>query len=187
MEAEFEHRSQRSKRVIVLAGLTVLLAGICLIQVRALASAQDTYQTQLAQLATMHSDAAAILTLRSKPRSAMMQTRASQDVLAQVEQALKAADIDRAAWRDSIPQLPRRVAGTDYKEVVTRLYFEKLSLQQLAGFSHHLRQIDRTLTLSTVNLSGKTYATPEYDVDVGVSYRVFAPRADGIGQPRSSP
>ncbi len=175
MEANREQQSQASKRAIVLAGLAALTAGLCVLQVRTLASAQDTYQTQVTELATMRADAGAILTLRNKPRSAAMQTRPNQDVLAQVENALKTSAIDRSSWRDSIPQLPRRVAGTDYKEVTTRLYFEKLSLQQLAAFAQNLRQIDGTLTLSMINLSGRTYATPEYDVDVGVSYRVYAP------------
>lgn len=58
---------------------------------------------------------------------------------------------------------------------MTRLYFENVSLRELAAFAQHLETGDRTLAVSTVNITNRRTDTPGYDVDIAVSCLVFAP------------
>lgn len=167
------------QRLILLAGL-LALAGLALwFQSRALASTRDTHATALRRLDQMRTDAQRIKTLRQTPKSAASRTRANEELLAQVERSLAAADIDRTHWHDSIPQPPIRLPNSDYKRLTTHLYFESVTLRQLATFGHNLQARDPTLHISALNLTNRHPDNPTYDADLAVSYLVYAPRAPG--------
>lgn len=53
---------------------------------------------------------------------------------------------------------------------------EGASLRELAAFIHHLQANDPTLRASAINLTNRKSDTPDYDVDLAVSYLVYAPR-----------
>lgn len=72
--------------------------------------------------------------------------------------------------------MPMRVAETDYRRMTTRIFLERITLQQLAAMSCHLREGDATLTLSEVSLTARGTTDASFDADVAISYLIYAPR-----------
>ncbi len=68
------------------------------------------------------------------------------------------------------------VGGLHYKKLTTRLYFQAITPQQLAAFSHHLESTDPTLRVSALNLTNRQLGSPHYDIDLAVSYLVYVPQ-----------
>ena len=166
---------QRSRRYILLAACFIVLFLAAWLQHRALASLADTHQVATQRLASMRSDAARILALKQAPRSAASRTRASEDLLAQIERSLGAAGIDRGCWHDSIPQPPTRIPQTDYKQFTTRIYLQSIALRDMAAFILHLQTADPTLRVSAIDLTNRDADGPNYDADLAVSYLVYSP------------
>lgn len=166
----------RMRRTILFGGMLIAACLLGWLQWRAYGSTQDTYAAALRQLNQMRTDAGRIKAQRHSPQAAVSRTRPNEELLGQVEQALSAAGIDRGKWHDSIPQPLVRLPKSDYKRLATRLYFEAVTLKRLAAFAHHLRLEDPTLRVSAVNLINRNTESPEFDVDLAVSYLVFAPR-----------
>ncbi len=161
--------------------LTLFAAGlalVCLIgflQWRSLRSMEDTLGVATAKLEQMRTDAAKIAQLSAAPRLAAGRTRPNDEFLAQIENALSTARIDRSHWQDSNPQPPRRLANSDYKLHATNVYLEDVGLQKLAVFVHALTELDATLTVTAINLTNRGAEKPGYDVDLSVAYRVYTP------------
>lgn len=180
-DATAEKQTSPKQRTTMLVGLLAVAGMFGWLQWRVLASTRDTYATALGQLNQMRTDARRIETLRETPRAAVGRSRANEELLAQVEQSLAAAGMDRTKWHDSIPQPPVRLSNSDYKRLSTRLYFEDVTLKELAAFAYDLQSSDPTLRVSAVNLTNRHPDSPEFDVDVAISYRVFAPQVGGRG------
>lgn len=175
LEGAREH-DPRSRRLLTLGGLVAVAALLAGLQWRALGSVEDTYQVAIAQLDQMREDIQVIRGLRQAPVTASSRARTNQELLAQVEQALSATGIDRAAWLDSVPQPPAQLPQSDYKRMTTRLYFEHLGLRQLTVFALELQRRDPTLMISAVNLSSREPESAAFDIELAVTYRVFAPQ-----------
>jgi len=60
--------------------------------------------------------------------------------------------------------------------VITRLYFENLGIRQVAALAHELERQDPTLSVAAVSLANRRPDTSEFDVELGVAYRVFSPQ-----------
>lgn len=163
-----------TRRIMLLGGFVVVTALLALLQWRVLASVEDTYHVAVTELDQMRTDVEAICSLRQAPVTASARQRTNQELLAQVERALAAAGIDRASWLDSVPQPPVRVPGSDYKRFITRLYFENLSLQQLAVFALELERRDPTLEVSGFNVTNRRSDAPGFDLELSVAYLVYA-------------
>jgi hypothetical protein len=159
----------------VLVGLVALAGLLCWQQHRALRSARDTYQASLDQLSQMRSDATRLLALRDAPQAAVSRTRPNADLLAQVETALSQAHIDSAHWHDSVPLPVQRRSGTDYLRHTTRLYFESITLRQLATFAHHLQSADSALSITDIQLANRNPDDLAFDIQLNIAYEVFAP------------
>ncbi|MGB2987495.1 MAG: hypothetical protein WBE26_16650 [Phycisphaerae bacterium] len=85
------------------------------------------------------------------------------------------AGIDRSHRHDSIPQPPVRLPKSDHKRLTTRLYFEAVTLKQLAASANHLETSDLIFRVSAVNLTNRDPATTSYGADLAVSYFVYTP------------
>jgi len=167
----------QSKRVDVLAfGILVLAGVVCWWQYRALTSIRDVHDTAHRQVGQMRSDAAGIRRLRNAPRSAVSRTRENEELIAQVEQAITAANIDRSRWQETIPMPAQRIDNGDYKRQTTRISLRDIELRQLATFAHALETRDPTLRVSGVNVSNRSPESPFYDVELTVSYLVYGPK-----------
>ena len=164
------------QRAVLLAGVLVIACMVCWLQWRALASAKDTYRVAVQQLTQIRTDAARIQALQRVPKTATSRERTNDEPLAQVQRSLTAAGIDRSQWHDSIPQPPRRLPQSEYTTHATRLYLEGVRLREFAAFIHHLHVDDPTLRASAINLTNRKSDMPDYDVDLAVSYLVYAPQ-----------
>ena len=140
-----------------------------------IASVRDTRDTGVRQLEQMRLDAKRIAALRQAPHAAAIRTHPNEELLGQLERALAAA-IDRSRWHNSIPQPPIRLPNSDYKKLTTRLYLETVTLKQLATFDHNLQSNDPALHVSAINLTKRHPDTPHFDLDLAVSYLVYAPQ-----------
>ena len=96
----------------------------------------------------------------------------SRGAVGQVERALGNAGIANDRWAQSVPQPPRRLPQSDYRQHATRFYFESVTLRQLAAFAHNLRTDDPTLHVSSLNLTNRQPETQHFDVEVSLSYLV---------------
>lgn len=161
----------------MLITLLVVMIGLCWLQYRGLSSLRSTYATCLAETAQMQADAAKIASLQQAPRAATGRTRANEVLLAAVENALDSSGIDRAKWQDSVPQAPVRPAQSDYRKHSTRLYLEDVDLKELAGFVRSIQTSDPTLRLSSLHLVNRVRDSGDYDIDLALSYLVYAPQA----------
>ena len=106
----------------------------------------------------MRADVLSIQRLQVAPRAAASRTRPNEELLDQVQQSISSAGIDRTQWHDSIPQPGVRVSGSDYKRLTTRLYFDSITLRQLAAFAYHLQANDPTLLVSAFNPTNRLVA-----------------------------
>jgi len=176
MAVELPMTKHSSKQqTTLMAGTFVLILMLVWFQWRVLASTNDTWSQGLTQLTSMRGDAERIAVLRQTPQTVAGQTRTSQELLGQVENALSAAGIDRSLWNDSVPEPIVRLPQSDYRRVGTRLYLTSLTLQQLAAFVHTLESGDATLHVSALNLTNRDQESPAFDVDLVVSYLVYSP------------
>ena len=173
------HTTASRHRSVLLSGLLIAACLFCWLERRALSSVRDTFATATHQLDQMRADVLSIQRLQEAPRAATSRTRPNEELLDQVQQALSSADIDRTKWHDSIPQPGVRVPGSDYKRLTTRLYFDSVTLRQLAAFVHHLQANDPTLRIAGLNLTSPHSDRPDFDVEVAVSYLVYAPTIGG--------
>ena len=164
------------QQVIILAGTLIVACLVGGLQWRSLRSARDTLTVARGQLTRMRADVAAIMTLRDRPRSAVGRTRPHETLLAQVEQALSASQIDRSHWRDSIPQPPVRLPKSDFRRMTTSLELESITMRQIATFAHELKTNDPTLGVTGLRLTNRHEDRPEFDVEVDISYLVYAPQ-----------
>ena len=165
-------------RVLVLAAVVGIAGLWCWLEWRSLESARASVAGGLVQLSRMQADADEIIALRRKPVAAASRSRPNEELLAQVEKSLGAAEIDHGKWRDSIPQPVSRKPGSDYRRHTTRIILSEVTLKQLAAFAYSFTSDDPTLHASATTISNHQEDSDRFDVDLAVSYLVFAPRAD---------
>ncbi|MBN1513449.1 MAG: hypothetical protein JXB13_15645, partial [Phycisphaerae bacterium] len=142
---------------------------------------------QAAALAQMKADAQRIAFLQEAPRRAADRLKPNDELLAEVDAALEAAQVSRDHWNDSVPQPPERLAGADYTRWTVRLYLEDVPMQAFTRFVHALLGADPTLYLASLriqparrNAGGNADAT--WNVEMAVAYDVYAPAEKGEGR-----
>jgi hypothetical protein len=162
-------------RLLVLAAFVAIAGLWCWLEWRALGSARAGAADGLVQLGAMQVDADAIIALRRRPVAAASRSRPNEELLAQVERSLGAAGIDHHQWQDSIPQPVTRKPGSDYRRHSTRIILSEVTLKQLATFVRNITAADPTLHASAITISNRKEEFEYFDVDIAVSYRVFAP------------
>lgn len=162
-------------RRAVIGVACLMTAALALIEGRMYVSSARSYEQSLRQFARMRSDAERIMALRQVPHAAVGRARPNEEFLAEVEEALTHAHVDRSRWQDSIPQPLARVAGTDYVRQSTRLYFRDLPLQPLASFVWHLQRTDPALEIESVNLTQRSLQSKTFDVELSVACLIYAP------------
>ncbi len=167
-------RTPRQTTMLLAAALAVACL-LCWFQWRSWSSQRSAIDSRVAQLDRMRADVTAIESLRDAPQAAASRSRPNEELLAQVEKSLSATGIGKNHWHDSIPQPVVRLPKSDYKKFATRLYFETITLRQLATFAHHLETADPTLGVSALNITNRKPDAPDYDIDLTISYLVYEP------------
>jgi len=157
-----------------------MAALVCGLQRRSLRSAGSTYQARALALTRMQIDARRIGSLRDRPQRATDRQRPNDELLAQVEHALKGAGVPVQLWQDSIPQPAQRLPQSPYQRYGTRLYFEDVTIEQVVRFACALLAADPSLAVSSLHLVAPVQADlATWNADLTVSYLVYAPSGTG--------
>lgn len=168
---------------LVLAIAAAVLTGLlALQQFCRLRSAADTLAVQRAQRDRQQQDAGRILALRDAPQRATDRRTPHDQLVERIDQALRRAGIAGERLRSVWPEPARRLADSDYKELVTRLSIEDATCQQVVAFGYHLMRADSSLQVTGLRLLNRKPAGPAWDAEIDVSYLLFAP-AKGPARP----
>lgn len=159
--------------------------GVLGYQYRALRASEMSLANRTASISRMRADASMIATLQSGPQRAVDREKPNDELLAQIEAALHEAGVPRKLWQDSIPQPPQREKDSDYIRLATRLVFERISLQQVAGFANQLLFADPTIRVSSVRLHADSRkpavssGVARWNVELVTAYLVYEPQDAG--------
>jgi hypothetical protein len=168
------------RKLLLLLGLPTSLATWAWLEARAADSAESSHSALVRQVEQMSEDASVIEALARAPKRASERERANDELVAQIRDALGAAGIAMDRWITHDPVPVKRAPDAKYKELSVRLVLEAVSLRQFVEFAFHLTERDRTLRLPHVRLSSpQGIERGLWNVDVNVSYLVYAPPGDG--------
>ncbi len=171
-------RPRRTPRTALLVAVAVcsLIGLAAWLHWRSANSARDTHEVQSAALIRMRQDMRRIVALRDTPQQATDRERPNEELLAQIEAAMKTAGVPASCWQDSIPQPVQRLPQSPYQRFSTRLYFEDVTLEQTLHFAHAILAADASLAVSALRLSAPARdETMVWNVDLAVSYLVYSP------------
>ena len=153
-----------------------LIGGLTALEWRALASAHDTLTTKTARLTETQRNIHRINQLQNAPRRATERRLPHEALVATLEKARTRANIDASTLTAVWPEPPRRLAQSDYLYLATRLSFEKITLEQIAAFTHHLTSLDASLTITSFRLLSQQHPKDRWDVELVVAYLIYNPR-----------
>lgn len=169
----------RRRILLTAAGLAALGAWAWL-EARGASSAESSQLALVRQVEQMSQDATQIAKLRIAPRLAAERERPNDELMAQIQGALTAAEVRLDHWLGHDPAPAVRVPKTPYKQLAVRLTLADLTLRQLVQFAFHLTRADATLSVPYLRLTApKDAGKGTWDVDLKVSYLIYAPYADG--------
>ena len=122
----------------------------------------------------MQADARRIRALSTAPKRAAERRRANEELLAQIETALRRAGLPLDRWQDSVPQPAQQLANTQYRKLTTRLYFQNVRLEEVVAFAHHLVAADASLSISSIRLTAPGQpGNTDWHVDLSVTYLIY--------------
>ncbi len=164
-------------RLAIAVGLAALCGLVCWLEWRSLASASDSLAVKRTRLAAVRTDIDRILSLQHAPRQATDRRMPHDALIAMIDQSLRPAGLDPRTLTSVWPESPRRRGASDYLQLTTRLNFEKVTLEQITRFAHHLDATDASLHLTSVRILSQQHAAKLWDVELAVAYRIYAPRS----------
>jgi hypothetical protein len=175
-DGDVSRQSGRSVRrqTLLLATACATLGSLCLVlwnSTRALAGELETRQMRAQELMA---DVRAVTTLRRHPQQASETELLRSDLLERVSQAMKHAQLSAETLVSTLPQPPRTRPGSEHAEVVNRLMFENVSLEQLVRFCHELTSANSELHVAAVQLCAGNDRN-SWNADVSVSYWILGP------------
>lgn len=169
--------AQLRLRLLIAVAACTLLATVCWLGRRSLAALTERVEIQSEALAQMNTDAMRIRALATTPKRATDHNRANEELLGEIEKALGHAGIPLDRWQDSVPQPPQDLPNSPYKKLNTRLYFEDVSLEDIAAFAHRLVEVDPSLEVSSVRINAPRLAQAGWNVELAVSYLIVDERS----------
>lgn len=175
-----ESAASSRTRLLVLVAFCCVLGMVCWLQWRTLRAERTRFTASAAALARMQDDAGRIRALRRTPQRAAERERPNEELLAQIEAARKKAGLEQEVWRDSVPLAPLRLAHSSYQRHTTRIFLEKITLQQLMRLAHEILAADASLSITGLHLTAPAGAEgPGWNADLAVSYLVYSPGVKG--------
>ena len=155
-----------------------LIAGLaCWLGQRSLTSAKEELADSIGRTQQMQADAVQIETLRIAPRLATERVRPNDELIAQVEAAMGAANLPPKHWVANDPAPAVRIPRSPYQQMTVRLSLEDVSLRQVVEFAHALLDKDPGLSIPRLRLTASPKdATDLWNADVGLAYLVYSPQ-----------
>ncbi len=168
-------RLNRAEAALIALGSIGLV--LCWGQRHGLAMQAESLGESIARTRQMQTDAAEIDVLRKAPQLATERVRANDELIAQIEAAMKAAAIDAKHWIANEPIAPVRLPKSAYRQFAIRLAFDDVSLRQIVELAHALLDKDPSLSILRMRLSGPPSDTQEkWACEMALAYLVYSPQ-----------
>ncbi len=170
MASDLRHRLSRQARLLGAALFAAML--LCGATFRNAAAARDELRTRREAAAGLAADADAIRAARRTTTPLVAAGFAERDLLQRIEGAMKSAGVPSQALRSTLPEPPRRARGATHAEVITRLQFADVSLEQVGRFCFGLTQANPELSVRALEvLAGRGSEPTQWSANLSVSYR----------------
>ena len=161
---------RRRTRLLGLGCVATLLPCLLLWHSNHTLSAElENRRTRAIQLAD---DARTVASLQRQPRQASETSILHSDLLDRVHRALQTAGLPTDRLVSTLPQPPRSRPGAEHAEVIHRLMFENVTLEQLTRFCQALLQANSDLHLATLQLRAGS-APQSWNAEIGVAYWIM--------------
>jgi HPt (histidine-containing phosphotransfer) domain-containing protein len=124
--------------------------------------------------------ASRIHTLRQRPSLAGLEQLQSTELSRRIEQATRSANIDPArSLLRIVPESPRRLGDSPYKEAPTQVSLRQVTMQQLIGFLYTLTPSDSGLQARSLRLSvpRQTDSSDDWEVEATITYLIYSPQS----------
>lgn len=144
---------------------TSVFAGI---QIYRTLSADARLRTRQERAAEVARDGLALLEARDQPHQVVAVDVPASDLLQAVQHAMQTGGLEARTLVSTIPQPPRRVAGTSVSEAGQRLIFENVSLEPFLRMCMALRERFPQLRINGLHLRAADVG--RWNVDLSVAY-----------------
>ena len=169
-------RFSASRKQAAIVCAVAILAMLCWLEARALASKCASHHAIVRQIEQMSADAERIAALRNAPRLANEVERPNDELLAQIRDSMSVAGIAEEQWIGNDPTQPVRLPRSPYKRLSVRLSFGGLTLRQLVQFAYDLTGKSSALHIPRVRLGATSGTKGEaWDTELTLSYLIYAP------------
>lgn len=164
------------RQVLLLTAVCAAAGLLCLVLWQADRSAAAELQRRTARAVSLAVDARRIAEFRRLPQQASEGGLRQADLLDQANQAMQAVGLEPEALISTEAEPPRQLPNSNHAEIVHRLVFENVRLEDLIRFCHGLTDRNPSLRIPAIQLrAGGTRGA--WNVDVSVAYWVFVPGA----------
>lgn len=145
-------KSRLIRQTRLLGAAVVTSALLCGMTLRGSLAARAELQTRRAGAVALAADAAVIQERRAAPVTVAAGFQEG-DLLQRIETATQHAGLPAEALRSTLPEPPRRARGASHAEVITRLQFEDVSLEQISRFCARLAEVNPEISVRAIDLT----------------------------------
>jgi hypothetical protein len=165
------------RQPLILLVLGIALGAAALASYGVMAGRQAAAETAQADLQACLRDAAAIESLRHRPRLAADHERLATEVTGLVEQAARTAGIAPASLQRITPEAAQRLGDSAYLEKPTLLVLDGVTMEQLVRLIHTLVASQEGLHPKSVRLTAPRLAASDntWAADVVLTYLLYEP------------
>jgi hypothetical protein len=166
---------------ILVVLMACLLAGWTLWSYRYMTLRRKAASNAQADVAECDRLAARIADICRLPTVAADHEKFSGEITSIIEAAAKSASVPTGRLEDIIPQPPRRVGDTVYKEKPTQVTLKGITLEQLVRLGHGVLSGKQHLNIKWINLDapGVDDTSNFWTVELGVTYLIYDPPRAG--------
>jgi hypothetical protein len=162
-------------------GVSVLVLALLLLvgwSYSHLTDQQDATQRAVADTALCNDLAERIRLLQTKPAVAASQDVQDAEMARHIEAAVHAAQMSTDSVQRISSQSPRRLGESPYVEAPTQLLLRHATLEQLAGFLHHLITQCPGLEVRALRLAEprETDSSNQWSIEITLTYLIYSPK-----------
>lgn len=175
----------RRRHTIELAILIVGLIGLVFWSGLRLLNQRAAAITAAADLQRCEDLAQRIRTLENKSRLAGAQEIPMDELARPIEQAARSARIDTAqSLVRVVPESPRRIGDSSYKEAATQVQLRQITLGQLVAFLHSASSNGTGLETTSIRLSAPRDQEngEHWTVETTLSYLIYSPKSSASSE-----
>jgi hypothetical protein len=167
-----------NRRLAILTGAAaVLLAGAALWAYGEMSSRRAQASAAQADLADCGRMAQRIRDLRDRPARAAEHEHLAAETTGLVEEAARSAGIAPESLFRIVPEAPRRIGDSAYKEKPTQVLLQKVTVRQLVQLMHRLLSTDVGLRAHSIRLTAPRQETggETWTAELVLTYLIYDP------------